>query len=325
MRILYLTNCYSQQRQREKKANIYPVLMAMEAQKYRNEGHEVCWGSGEGYFDKVILQPEGLPFLSLPPPDRVFTRAKDYTSGNYKYLPGTHIQVANGCWHGKCSFCVEKGKSYEVRDIDDVIRELYDCRKLGFKEVFDDSGTFPIEDKWLRSLAMKVPRYEAEEVLTLGCNMRLVDADYNLMKHANFRMLLFGLESANQHTLDRINKGVKVEDYKYIIKAAKAGLEPHIAVMFGYPWETDKEALNTLKLVHFLLRKGYAKTAQSSFYTPNEGECGNGRQKVFLNKIYDVAYSPEFWLNKLKDIRDVNDLKYLWRQIKVGLEAKCGG
>jgi len=43
MRILYQPNCYSQQRQREKKANIYPVLMAMEAEKYRQEGHEVIW------------------------------------------------------------------------------------------------------------------------------------------------------------------------------------------------------------------------------------------------------------------------------------------
>ena len=43
MRILYLPNAYSQQRQREKKRKIYPVLMAMEAEWYRRQGHEVVW------------------------------------------------------------------------------------------------------------------------------------------------------------------------------------------------------------------------------------------------------------------------------------------
>ena len=35
--------------------------------------------------------------------------------------------------------------------------------------------------------------------------------EYKLMKKAGFRFVLFGLESANQATLDRINKGEKIE------------------------------------------------------------------------------------------------------------------
>ena len=76
MRILYLPNAYSQQRQREKKANIYPVRMAMESEFYRNQGHEVHWEYAIGRYDKIISEPENLPFLTLPRPDRVFTRAK---------------------------------------------------------------------------------------------------------------------------------------------------------------------------------------------------------------------------------------------------------
>jgi hypothetical protein len=105
--------------------------MAMEAEWYRKQGHEVVWlrdgditdwgtikhltFSNCEIYDKTITEPENLPFLSLPRPDRVFTRAKEYTSGNYKYLPGTHILSASGCWHGACSFCVEQGRPYEVR------------------------------------------------------------------------------------------------------------------------------------------------------------------------------------------------------------------
>jgi len=142
--------------------------------------------------------------------------------------------------------------------------------------------------------------------------------DFFGMYNVGFRMLLFGLESANQKTLDKINKGTKVEDIKYIIKAAKAGLEPHIAVMFGFPWETDKDAEATLRTVHYLLKKGYAKTAQASFYQ-NPPEISNERHRHYVRRIYDVAKSPTFWFNKIKDVKSVDDIKYLWRQIKEGL------
>jgi radical SAM superfamily enzyme YgiQ (UPF0313 family) len=313
--------------------------MAMECEYNRQQGHEVYWGARgvlfdllkynvkdgkDVFFDEekivkligehiVIQEPEGFPFLSLPAPDRVFTRAKEYTSGNYKYLPGTHIMSASGCWHGKCTFCVEQNKPYEVRSVDDVINELWECKKLGFREVFDDSGTFPT-GRWLDEFLKSVSKLN----LVLGCNMRMLDIDYKSMQSAGFRLLLFGVESANQHTLDRINKGVKVEDIRYIIKAAKARIDCHLAVMFGYPWETDADAVRTLSLVHWLLRKGYAKTAQASFFT-QQGVEGNKSQRHFIRDIYGVWKYPEFWFNQIRNIHNTDDLKYLWRKIKKGI------
>ena len=124
MRILYLPNQYSQQRQREKRRWIWPVVMAMEATYHRNQGHHVQWGSffeesvDKKEWDKIIIEPEGIPFRDLPIPDRILTNAGDkkyQTNGNYKYHPGTYMQAAQGCWHGKCSFCVEKENKWEVR------------------------------------------------------------------------------------------------------------------------------------------------------------------------------------------------------------------
>ena len=79
---------------------------------------------------------------------------------------------------------------------------------------------------------------------------------YKLMKKAGFRMILFGLESANQKTLDKINKNLRVEEIEPALKICKAaGLEPHITVMVGYPWETKKDAENTLAFVKKLFQK----------------------------------------------------------------------
>jgi len=323
MKILYLPDMYSQQRQHEKKRWIYPILMAMEATYYREQGFDVKWdepldNSYNNSDNKIVIEPEGLPFLSLPQPDRLFTNAfnKRYqNNGNFKYHPGTYIQAASGCWHGKCSFCVEKGKPYEVRPVEDVIEEIKECKALGFKEVFDDSGTFPV-GKWLDNFCRRLEPLK----IRFSCNARLVDSDYRKLHSAGFRMLLFGIESGNQKTLDRINKGVQIEDIKYVIRAAKAGLEPHVAVMFGHPGESDSDAENTLRLVWWLLKKGYAKTAQASFYSV-PGVVGKESSRKYIKQIYRVATSPTFWLNKLRDIHNVADLKYLWRQIKEGLNG----
>lgn len=316
MKLLYLPHCYSQQRQREKKANIYPVLMAMEATYYAKEGHEVYWEESPKThdYDEIVLEPKGIPFISLPAPDRMFTRAFDkkyQRNGNFKYTPGTYIMSARGCWHGKCNFCVERLNRYECRPLGSVLEEIRGLKELGFREIFDDSATFP-EGEWLRAFCKWAPRG-----ITYGCNMRMVDQDYEMMKQAGFRMVLFGLESANQKTLDKIQKGTRVEDVSYIIKASKAGLDPHVAVMFGYPWEDESDSIRTLRLVHDLLRRGYAKTAQASFY--DAGNAANESQRKYVKKIYDVGFDYTFWITKLKELRTVDDIKYFWRQIKKGI------
>tara|TARA_Y100000034_G_scaffold123018_1_gene169242 strand:+ start:1043 stop:1936 length:894 start_codon:yes stop_codon:yes gene_type:complete len=295
--------------------------MAMEATKRRNDGDRVYWDESVRGVDKIITAPEGLPFLSLPKPDRVLTKAFDkkyQQNGNFKYRPGTYTLASAGCWHGKCTFCVEKDCKCEVRPVESVINEIEECKFLGFREIFDDSATFPIGG-WLDEFCKRLKQInrKGSQIFT-SCNMRICDIDYNLLADSGFRMVLFGVESANQKTLDMVNKGVKVEDIKYIKKAGEAGLEPHVAVMFGYPWESTDDAIRTLQLVHYLLRKGYAKTAQASLYCPPEG-CNNADQAKYVKKIYNVAWYPDFWLNKIKDIKNKEDLKYLWRSIKKGV------
>jgi hypothetical protein len=87
--------------------------------------------------------------------------------------------------------------------------------------------------------------------------------------------------------------------------------------MFGFPWETQAEELNTLNLVRYLLRKGYAKTAQASTYSESSTQPTVVHNLV--KHIYDVAWSPEFWINKLKDIHDWADVLYLIKGIRKGI------
>jgi len=343
MRILYLPNAYSQQRQRDVKAKIYPVLMAMEAEYYRQRGHDVKWTYHEGFsdwektetegsFDKVITEPEGLPFLDLPVPDRKFTRYQDYQdNGNFKYLPATYIQAARDCWYHQCSFCAwaKKYPVCETRSVVSVISEINECVKLGFREIFDDSGTFPVGD-WLKSFCQSMIDTGLNKEVTLGCNMRfgaLDLEDFDLMKQAGFRMILWGLESVNQSTLDRLSKGIRVEQILPDLYFAKrVGLESHVAAMIGYPWETKDEAFETINFIKRLLIKGYAETAQMSFYDAPEGqEKGNEEFRKYKNKIYEVGFNPKFWYRKIIKIRSIEDFEYLIKGVKKGLGGLCRG
>lgn len=286
--------------------------------------------------------------------DRELTCWKDYgyKNGNYKRVPGTYIMSSRDCWWGKCTFCSWPTlyPSYRSRSVINVLDEIGQLiNRYKVREIMDDSGCFAV-GQWLRDFCQGMIERGYNKKIFLDCNMRfgaLTETDYQLMKRAGFRLLLFGLESANQGTLDRINKNLKVENIIEGCKmATKAGLYPHITIMFGYPWESYEDAVKTLNLGSWLLKKGYAYTMQATMVIPYPGsplfeECKANnwlksldwnnydmKQPVMrvpfkeelimklVQDMYRVSYQPEFILRKLISLRDIDDLKYWLRAAK---------
>ncbi|MEW6101082.1 MAG: radical SAM protein, partial [Candidatus Omnitrophota bacterium] len=215
-----------------------------------------------------------LPFI-----DRELTQwqAYAYCNGNYKRTPGTYIMSGRDCWWGKCKFCSWPTlyPEFRARSPENVLDEIgLLISKYKVREIMDDTGCFPVGE-WLRSFCSGLIKRGYNKKIYFDCNMRfgaLSLEDFRLMKTANFRLLLFGLESANQKTLDRINKNLKVERViEDSRNASRAGLFPHITIMFGYPWESDEDALATLKLGKWLLKKGLAFTMQATVVIPYPG------------------------------------------------------
>ena len=145
----------------------------------------------------------------------------------------------------------------------------------GVKEIMDDSGTFPIGD-WLREFCREVMRRGYQKKVRFDCNLRfnagMTKEDYLLMGQAGFRFVLYGLESASQETLERINKNLRVEQIEPVLKWAKeAGLKPHLTVMVGYPWESEKDVNNTIAFAEKLFRDGLADSLQATVVIPYPG------------------------------------------------------
>lgn len=338
MRYLFPLSPYNQQRQYEKPVWVYPAHLAMYATYLRNHGNEVVWGADmmqEGAARlsggwKVINDDTqiDIPFEKLPYPNRIFTEAKNkrwQSYGNYKFHPATHMMASNLCWYGKCTFCIDTVKleteKRGLRTVDHCMEEIDDCISLGIKEIFDDSGTLPV-GKWLEEFCYKM-KFRKNKVV-MGCNLKPLTLDYEMMADAGFRFILVGIESANQETLDNIKKGQVAKDVVRIIKSmSDAGLEPHGTFMTGYPWEKEEDEKRTIELCHYLLKKGYLKTAQASVYSPprtRPDPYSIGHR--YLPLFYDVYKSPEFWITKAKDLRRWEDFTYLLRGARLVIEEK---
>jgi len=313
---------------------------------YRNRNKIVNSGT---FQLKHIL--DSLPFI-----DRDLTKWKLYEK-EYNLIgkPFFYIMSGRDCWWGKCKFCAwpilfPKFRSRSVKNVLDEIGYLIE--KYDVKEIFDDSGTLTC-GKWLQDLCNGLIERGYNKKIMYSCNMRfgvLKQEDYDLMKRAGFRLLKFGLESANQDTLDRLNKGIKINDIlEGCNMAKKAGLTVHLTMIVGYPWETKEDALNTFKLAKMLMQSGKADLLQATVLVPYPGtplwkeaikndwflfnpmeytrydmresilKTKNSDPKevaAICGKIYTIFLTPKYVFARLKSIRNWEDFKFNLRGVK---------
>ena len=289
----------------------------------------------------------------LPLIDRDLTKwyLYAYKNGNYKRTPGTYTYAARDCWWGRCTFCswttLYPGKDYRKHSPKRMLDEIgMLIEKYHIREIMDDSGSFPI-GPWLKEFCEGMIERGYNKKIKFDCNMRLKalsPEEYKLMGKAGFRFILYGLESANQKTLDRINKNLKVDEIEKGVKMAKeGGLEPHITTMMGYPWETVEDAKKTVALAKHLFDKGYVDTLQATIVIPYPGtplyrECADNNWlqttnwdefdqrmavmkspltekdiKELTQELYKSFMTPKFILRKITSVRSYDDVKFLFR------------
>lgn len=291
---------------------------------------------------------DDLPFV-----DRNLTKWElyAYANGNYKYTPGTYMYSGRDCWWNRCTFCVwdhtinplGSYRSFSPERLFAEVKHVVD--NYGVKEIFDDAGTIFIGPKLKRFCELMIESGYNKKV-KYGCNMRFNAVNqeyYDMMGKAGFRFILYGMESGNQKTLDKLDKGTKEADaINGPRMARKAGLDPHITIMLGYPWESYEDAQRTIAIAKYAFKKGYYETMQATIVIPYPGtplfkECKEKgwlltdnyddfdmRRAVMktpfpIEKIYELEqdlYSafmtPQYIFRKVIGIRSFHDFKYLF-------------
>lgn len=182
---------------------------------------------------------------SLPFPNFDGLPLNKYLSPNL-ILP---LLSSRGCYWGKCAFCTHDygyGFNYRVKSIERFVDEIeHESRKYNTKFFeFVDECIAP-------SRLIRIAKAIVKRGLKVYWNVELrLDKyflqDLNILYNAGCRAIYWGLESASQRVLNKMEKGINIELVPKILQnTSRIGIWNHVFFFFGFPTESDVEAKST--------------------------------------------------------------------------------
>jgi anaerobic magnesium-protoporphyrin IX monomethyl ester cyclase len=184
----------------------------------------------------------------IPFPDReifdfrVIIERKISISKQYdrKQYISADIIAGRGCpYH--CTFCSKTFSGVRLRSIDNIILEAIQLKEqFGINHLQFDDELVLINKKRTLELCARIKELK----LWWSCQGRIDQVDeeiLRILKDSGCIELGYGVESASQSILDRMNKRIKADNIIPIIKMTREiGITPIIQYMYGYPGETDE-------------------------------------------------------------------------------------
>jgi len=193
-----------------------------------------------GKVNKGLIKSEyikDIDMVKYPDRDILDIKSYGYDIGGAR---ATTIITSRGCPY-RCAFCSKDVWSNKVRyhSVEYVISELEEIiKKWGFKHFLFLDDSFTLDKK-------RTPRlFKAIKSLNIQwrCYVRSDHVTRELlqeMKSAGCIEVGIGAESGSQKILDRVNKGLRVEQNAQVIKWCKElGIITNVFLMIGLPDET---------------------------------------------------------------------------------------
>lgn len=203
---------------------------------------------GRFYRNPISFSPPDMN--SMPTPDFMGFPLGLYLSKDFT-LP---LITSRGCYWNRCTFCTYRGLFKGPFGQRDAALVVVDMAKLHFEygcrhfRLMDDACS----PAFLRALVHQITRSGLK--VGWSCFARfersLTNDLLRLLARGGCKRLMFGLESYNQRVLDLMKKGVRVEEIGRIVEECQeAGIEARLMCMVGFPTETRREALETMRFL----------------------------------------------------------------------------
>ncbi|MGA2091656.1 MAG: radical SAM protein, partial [Endomicrobiales bacterium] len=184
------------------------------------------------------------------------------------YHPSTCVITSMGCPF-QCTFCVPATIPYRKRNIVDTISELQYIQSLGIKEVVFQDSTFTADKDYTKHLCLEMIR--GNITLDWLCLTRVDCVDRELlllMKRAGCHSIEFGVETGDQSIMQRIAKGITLEDVKTAFHLCREiGIKTCAFFILGLP---GQDVLSIEKTIAFALEID-PDTASFSLPMPHYG------------------------------------------------------
>jgi len=168
----------------------------------------------------------------------------------YLMEPYISVYTGRGC-PAQCIFCLWPqtigGHRYRTRSPENVAAEMAHAKKLfpQVREYFFDDDTFTANLPRAREIAKRLKPLG----ITWSCSSR-ANVNYEtlkLMKDCGLRLMMVGFESGNQAILDRIKKGITLEEARRFARNCKEiGIDIHGTFILGLPLETKETIEQTI-------------------------------------------------------------------------------
>lgn len=173
------------------------------------------------------------------------------------------LQVTIGCSHNKCTFCGSfKDKKFRVRSFEEIKEDVEEAKAYAryVRKVFlADGDALVIPQKTLlpivRLIKDSFPRLERIGIYgnTKSILKKSVD-DLRELKNLGVGIIYLGVESGDQVTLDRVNKGTTLDKTAEAAKRVKdAGIILSVTVLLGLGG-VERSAIHAEETGKFLSR-----------------------------------------------------------------------
>ena len=157
------------------------------------------------------------------------------------------LDITRGCYYKKCAFCSygHQGSIYRTMPISEAVNTI---KKSGLNRVFFSVDA--IDPNFLERLAKAIIKSGLEITYCLDARLETKFSDNlfsKLIYESGCRAISFGMESANQNTLNRMNKGTNSRDFSKILKNLnKTGIHVQLHLIYGFPKEKKEELQKTI-------------------------------------------------------------------------------
>lgn len=161
--------------------------------------------------------------------------------------------TSRGCPH-RCIYCYTPRafkRRVSFHSIDRVMEEIRWIRKKGIRRLWFADPNISYKPSRLEALLDRILQEGLENEIWLQTRADLVDPGLmKMMKKAGVSTIAYGLESASERVMAKLDKQVSIQKVAEAIGLAQnENIEVELFTMFGLPFETFEDAVETLEFV----------------------------------------------------------------------------
>jgi anaerobic magnesium-protoporphyrin IX monomethyl ester cyclase len=193
---------------------------------------------------------ENLDNLAFPARDQFDNEAyKKYYLDRFGYSI-TSMITSRGCQFS-CDFCSRPifGADMRMRSVANIVDEVEQIAALGYERVWFADDCFTLNRRHLLDVCSEIVRRRLD--VGWECLSRVDTMNVEMakgMKRAGCIGVFFGIESGNDSVLNIMNKRITTAQAEHAVYEAKAaGLKVGAFFIIGYPGESNKTVLDTVR------------------------------------------------------------------------------